>query len=54
MFKKGKRFGAPPMKGPQPQGMNSGRLVEPKLKQRPVKKIQTLPLGRTENNTSSE
>tara|TARA_R110002049_G_scaffold113016_1_gene263009 strand:- start:1132 stop:1878 length:747 start_codon:yes stop_codon:yes gene_type:complete len=32
-------------------GMNSGRLVEPKLKQRPVKKIQTLPSGRTENRT---
>jgi len=51
MFKKGKRFGPPPKKGPQPQGMNSGRLVEPKLKQRPVKKIQTLPSGRTENRT---
>ena len=27
-------FGAPPKKGPQPQGMNGGRLVEPKLKKR--------------------
>jgi len=27
-------FGAPPKKGPQPQGMNGGRLVEPELKKR--------------------
>ena len=31
---KGKAFGPPPEKGPQPQGMNGGRLVEPKLKKR--------------------
>ena len=31
---KGKSFGPPPEKGPQPQGMNDGRLVEPKLKKR--------------------
>jgi hypothetical protein len=30
----GKSFGPPPEKGPQPQGMNDGRLVEPKLKKR--------------------
>jgi hypothetical protein len=35
---KGKKFGPPPEKGPQPQGMNHGRLVEPKLKERSVKK----------------
>jgi hypothetical protein len=32
--KTGKRFGPPPERGPQPQGMNGGRLVEPKLKKR--------------------
>ena len=31
---KGKSFGPPPERGPQPQGMNNGRLVEPKLKKR--------------------
>jgi hypothetical protein len=30
----GKSFGPPPKRGPQPQGMNNGRLVEPKLKKR--------------------
>ena len=32
--KLGKPFGPPPERGPQPQGMNGGRLVEPKLKKR--------------------
>jgi len=32
--KTGKRFGPPPERGPQPQGMSGGRLVEPKLKRR--------------------
>ena len=31
---KGKSFGPPPERGPQPQGMDNGRLVEPKLKKR--------------------
>tara|TARA_E500000318_G_C3433375_1_gene162019 strand:+ start:116 stop:559 length:444 start_codon:yes stop_codon:yes gene_type:complete len=30
----GVSFGPPPKKGPQPQGMDNGRLVEPKLKKR--------------------
>jgi hypothetical protein len=30
----GKSFGPPPERGPQPQGMDNGRLVEPKLKKR--------------------
>jgi len=32
--KTGKPFGPPPERGPQPQGMSGGRLVEPKLKKR--------------------
>jgi hypothetical protein len=32
--KTGKPFGPPPERGPQPQGMSGGRLVEPKLKRR--------------------
>ena len=32
--KMGKSFGPPPERGPQPQGMDNGRLVEPKLKKR--------------------
>jgi len=30
----GKAFGPPPEKGPQPQGMKDGRLIEPKLNKR--------------------
>ena len=30
----GQEYGPPPEKGPQPQGMNEGRLIEPKLKKR--------------------
>jgi hypothetical protein len=34
MKRQNKKFAIPPERGPQPQGMENGRLVEPKLKKR--------------------
>ena len=54
--KLGKPFGPPPERGPQPQGMNGGRRVEPKLKKRkrydinPFLKIKRSEYFKNKNN----